>query len=65
MPERGARDALAQLVLMWIRLVGRKRKVGVYCSDAPGAFDKVNSQRLLRKLRARGVPDQILGVIES
>ena len=65
MPERGARDALAQLVLTWIRLFGRKRKVAVYCSDVSGAFDKVNSRRLLRKLRARGVPEEILGVIKS
>ena len=56
---------MAQLVLTWIRLFGRKRKVAVYCSDVSGAFDKVNSRRLLRKLRARGVPAEILGVIKS
>ena len=65
MPERGARDALAQLVLTWISLFGRKRKIAVYCSDVSGAFDKVNSRRLLRKLRARGVPMEILLVIQS
>ena len=65
MPERGARDALAQLVLIWISLFGRKRKIAVYCSDVSGAFDKVNSRRLLRKLRARGVPMEILLVIQS
>ena len=37
----------------------------MYCSDVSGAFDKVNSRRLLRKLRARGVPEEILGVIKS
>ena len=51
MPERGARDALAHLVATWISLFGRKRKIGVYCSDVSGAFDKVNARRLLRKLR--------------
>ena len=65
MPERGARDALAQLVLTWICLFWKKRKVAVYCSDVSGAFDKVNSRRLIQKLRARGVPDQILSVIDS
>ena len=65
MPERGARDALAQLVLTWISLFANKRKIAVYCSDVSGAFDKVNSRRLLCKLRARGVPMQILVVLQS
>ena len=39
-PERGARDALAQLVLTWISLLANKRKIIVYCSDVSGAFDK-------------------------
>ena len=31
MPEQGARDALAKLVLTWISLCGRQRKIAVYC----------------------------------
>ena len=65
MPERGARDALAQLVLTWISLFGNNRKIVVYCSDVSGAFDNVNSRRLLRKLCARGVPMEMLLVIQS
>ena len=65
MPERGARDALAQLVLTWISMFAERRKIAIYCSDVSGAFDKVNSRRLLRKLRSRGVPDVILLVIQS
>ena len=65
MPERSARGALAQLVLTWIYLIEKKRKVAVYCSDVFGAFDNGNSQRLTQKLRARGVPNEILVVIES
>ena len=65
MPERGARDALAQLVLTWISLLAKRRKIAVYCSDVTGAFDKVNSRILLRKLRARGVSDEILLVVQS
>ena len=65
MPERGARDALAQLVLTWISMFAKRRKIAIYCSDVSGAFDKVNSRRLLRKLRSRGVPDVILLVIQS
>ena len=65
MPERGARDALAHLVLAWIAAFGRKCKVAVYCSDVSGAFDKVKAERLLRKLRARGIDEQILRVLAS
>ena len=49
MPERRARDALAQLVLAWISMFAKQRQVAVYCSEVSGAFDKVNSRRLLRK----------------
>ena len=65
MPERGARDALAQLVLTWISMFSKRRNNAVYCSDVSGAFDKVNSRRLLGKLRFRGVPDAILLVMQS
>ena len=65
MPERGARHALAQLVLTWISMFSKRRKIAMYCSDVLGAFDKVNSRRLPGKLRARGVPDAIPVVIQS
>ena len=62
MPERGARDAFAQLVLFWISLFGRKRKIAVYCSDVSGAFDKVNSRRLLQKTsRTRSSNENFVG----
>jgi hypothetical protein len=64
MPERGARDALAQLVLTWISCFGQKQKVAVYCSDVSGAFDKVKSRRLLRKLRSQGVTEDIFASSE-
>ena len=46
-------------------MFSKRRKIAVYCSDVSGAFDKVNSRRLLCKLRARGVPDAIMLVIQS
>ena len=46
-------------------MFAKRRKIAIYCSDVSGAFDKVNSRRLLRKLRSRGVPDVILLVIQS
>jgi len=41
------------------------KKVGVFCSDVSGAFDKVSQELLDRKLRAVGVPDNIVALIKS
>ena len=65
MLERGARDALAHLVLSWISAFGLKRKIGVYCSDVSGAFDKVKARRLVQKLNAKEVSGNVLRVMES
>ena len=52
-------------MLTWLVQFGRKKKIAVYCSDVSGTFDKVNSRRLVRKLRAKGVPEEILAVLQS
>ena len=65
MQEREARTALAHLVTIRISVFGRNSKIGVYCSDVSGAFDKVNSRRLLMKLHANGVPMDIQTVLNS
>ena len=51
-PERGARDALAYLAMVWITALAKHMKVAVYCSDVSGAFDRVQIDRLADKLRA-------------
>ena len=51
--ERGARDALAMLVLNWISDLARGRKIGIYCSDVSGAFDRVAMDWLIAKLQRR------------
>ena len=56
MPKRGTRDALAHLVTTWIVFFGQKLTIGVCCSDVSGAFDNVNSRKLLIKLHANGIP---------
>ena len=63
--QRGARDALAQLVLTRIEALALGRKIGVYCSDVSGAFDRVKAERLVAKLRAAKVRPEIVAVIES
>ena len=63
--ERGARDALLYLMLSWLLTLANGKKIGIYCSDVSGAFDKVDAQRLLMKLRLFGLHPQLLEVIKS
>jgi hypothetical protein len=64
-PERGARDVLAHLVLVWLKAFVRKRKVALYSSDVSGAFDRVQLDRLVAKLRAKRLHPDIIAVIAS
>ena len=64
-PERGARDALALMALVWITTLAKRRKVGIYCSDVAGAFDRVNLDRLAAKLRAKQIHKEVVDVIIS
>ena len=63
--HRGARDALAYLVLSWLAAFREKASVALYMSDVSGAFDHVDAKRLLAKLRARGLPRDLLSIIAS
>ena len=49
--EHGARDALLFMMLSWIVALNAGKKVAVYCADVSGAFDKVEAERLVKKLR--------------
>ena len=62
---RGARDALALLVLTWVSAVAAGRKVAVYCSDVSGAFDRVQFHRMVAKLRTKGLHPDIIAVLVS
>jgi len=62
---RGARDALAFLTLVWIKALALGRKIGVYCSDVSGAFDRVSLTRLVAKLRAKKLNPKLVSVLES
>ena len=52
---RGCKDALAANALQWVWWLHCGYKVGLYCSDVSGAFDKVRSERLLQKLHSLGM----------
>ncbi len=63
--EHGARDALLLYALSWIAAFNDGCKVGVYCSDVQGAFDKVDAELLLRKLSSPNLNQQVLQVLRS
>ena len=63
--QRGARDALGYLVLSWLAAFREKASIALYMSDVSGAFDRVSSGKLVAKLRARGMPQDLLSIIAS
>ena len=63
--KHGSRDAVALYVLSWIHALNAGCKVGVYCSDVSGAFDRVSSERLLLKLSSLNLDVKLIEVIRS
>ena len=57
---RGGRDALLYMAMRWLFAFDSRRRVGLYCSDVAGAFDRVSSTRLAQKLRAHGLHPEIV-----
>ena len=64
-PKRGARDAVLLYVASWFIMWSDGLKVGVYCSDVSGAFDRVSAARLLDKLPAPGLHCDLFGMVQS
>ena len=63
--QRGSRDAIAYLTLKWLDLLRLGNKIAVYLSDVSGAFDKVDSDRLIKKLEHKGLGIKMTKVIRS
>ena len=63
--ERGARDAVAYLLMTWLWTFEAGGKVGLFCSDVQSAFDRVRADRLESKLKVSGVPSQLVDVLIS
>jgi len=57
---RGARDAVAYLLLSWLKCFQEKARIALYMSDVSAAFDRVFAERLIAKLKARKVPPDLL-----
>ena len=64
-PNKGARDVLAYLVASWLTAFGNQQKVVLYCADVAGAFDRVDTERLAAKLRAKGLHPQLVALFVS
>jgi len=58
-------DALASNTMAWTLAISQKKRVGLYCSDVSGAFDRVSSRILVPKLFAAGLHPRILKVLDS
>ena len=59
------RDLVALLMATWILDLHAGRKIGVYLSDISGAFDRVESSLLLKKLEAAGLNENLLAFLAS
>ena len=62
---RSCNDLVAALVCSWIETLDQRKKVGLYLSDISGVFDKVETRRLMAKLRATGLNDTLLTFLED
>ena len=61
----GARDALLFLVCSWLQILADGGRIGLYCSDVSGAFDRVSASYLIDKLRRLPIHPRILQVLDS
>ncbi len=63
--RHGARDAVLYYALSWIVGFNEGNKIGVYCSDVAGAFDRVDAERLMKKLESFNLNAKLLRVIRN
>ena len=52
-------------MLQWLSVLNARDKIMIYCSDVSGAFDRVSADRLIEKLRAKGVNERIVRLLAS
>ena len=64
-PRRGARDTISLCLLSWLQKMEKGFRIAIYCADVAGAFDKVDSARLLCKFRSVGVPVALVAIIQD
>ena len=62
---KGYKDTLTVNVCNWLLLMEQGYLVGLYCSDVSGAFDRVDKNRLGKKLSATGLHPRVVALLES
>ena len=62
---RCLRDALDFNLLSWTSMFHSGHRVGLYCSDVSGTFDRVSAEKLCAKLKKSGIHPQVLDVLWS
>ena len=61
---RGCTDLVLLLVCSWLWAFQQKQKVGVFLSDISGAFDRVDTKKLLAKMRRLGICETLMAFFE-
>ena len=64
-PKRSCKDVMVLLVCTWIMHMAQGQMTGVLLTDISGAFDRVETERLLNKLHEAGVCRDLLSFSES
>ena len=52
-------------VCKWILASSCNSRIGLYCSDVAGAFDRVNKARLIGKLRGSSLHPKLVSIFEN
>ena len=58
-------DMLALILCAWCFAFHSKTKIGVFCSDIKGAFDRVKTEVLIQKCWRYGVPARAIAFLEA
>ena len=60
-----SKDVLAYVTCIWLLALDSGNKIGVYCSDIKGAFDRVSTDKLLSKCAAYGLPEKATNFLRA
>ena len=63
--KHSAQDLIGLLICTWLLAMRQRKKIGIFLSDIQGAFDFVDSNRLIAKLELLGLSGKLLGFVKS
>ncbi len=64
-PKRSCRDVVVLLICTWILNMTEGYRTGILLTDIFGAFDRVETERLIAKLRSSGVSNDLVEFLRS